>query len=561
MNQIFTIILLIGFISQRVYSQTTFNATAYALSHPCLWTTCNVTGFSIGNPAYILDCCTLQLPLNYAQPNQTIPISMSRLSPNQTNQSQNTVVMLSGGPGGSGWNLFSIASIILQTIPGITVILPDHRGTGLSSVLSCDDYGSQDISAACITYLVSKWGTNGLNQFSITNAAHDVSVQIQSYQATNPGRVGLFAVSYGTLWADRFLQIYPTVVQASVMDGVFDPLTSSDSRAPLLTDAATVQFLSYCRLQIKCNQYFSAEKSPVDVLKTILKQVDLNQQKCIKENFANYQLTSYILRNMFLTLITDAGQYFARTIVPAVIYRLNRCNADDITVLKFFFQNTATLTTTAMPAILFSSVLSYNIVQSETWLAMNESEIDETTYNDWRDSTIMTLTRPSNFFTLRAQWPKYPLDQYYGNFAAQAPVLMLSGELDPSTVFQQASHIASITRATRIFYAVPLTGHVTSSIMLVGYPCPAAIALYYLFPNIVPAAYGDPKCLQSLPTTIDFVGETAAVQQVSSKLLNITLPFGSGPASPYNGSLRMNAFQNLHILQIFLCLILSIIFQ
>ncbi|CAF2215951.1 unnamed protein product, partial [Rotaria magnacalcarata] len=407
----------------------------------------------------------------------------------------------------------------------------------------------------------SKWGTNGLNQFSITNAAHDVSVQIQSYQATNPGRVGLFAVSYGTLWADRFLQIYPTVVQASVMDGVFDPLTSSDSRAPLLTDAATVQFLSYCRLQIKCNQYFSAEESPVDVLKTILKQVDLNQQKCIKENFANYQLTSYILRNMFLTLVTDAGQYFARTIVPAVIYRLNRCNADDITVLKFFFQNTATLTTTALPAILFSSVLSYNIVQSETWLAMNESEIDETTYNDWRDSTIMTLARPSNFFTLRAQWPKYPLDQYYGNFAAQAPVLMLSGELDPSTVFQQASHIASITRATRIFYAIPLTGHVTSSIMLVGYPCPAAIALYYLFPNIVPAAYGDPKCLQSLPTTIDFVGETAAVQQVSSKLLNIILPFGSGPASPYNGSLRMNAFQNLRILQIFLCLILSIIFQ
>ncbi|CAM4797815.1 unnamed protein product, partial [Rotaria magnacalcarata] len=164
-------------------------------------------------------------------------------------------------------------------------------------------------------------------------------------------------------------------------------------------------------------------------------------------------------------------------------------------------------------------------------------------------------------FTLRAQWPKYPLDQYYGNFAAQAPVLMLSGELDPSTVFQQASHIASITRATRIFYAIPLTGHVTSSIMLVGYPCPAAIALYYLFPNIVPAAYGDPKCLQSLPTTIDFVGETAAVQQVSSKLLNIILPFGSGPASPYNDSLRMNAFQNLHILQIFLCLILSIIFQ
>ncbi|CAF1311683.1 unnamed protein product, partial [Rotaria magnacalcarata] len=105
------------------------------------------------------------------------------------------------------------------------------------------------------------------------------------------------------------------------------------------------------------------------------------------------------------------------------------------------------------------------------------------------------------------------------------------GELDPATVFQQASHIASVTGATCIFYAIPVAGHVASSIILVGYPCPAAIALYYLFPSIVPGAYGDPQCLQNLPTIIDFVGETAAVQEVSSKLLNTTLPFGSAPAS------------------------------
>ncbi|CAF3128378.1 unnamed protein product [Rotaria socialis] len=112
---------------------------------------------------------------------------MFRLSLNQTNQSQNTTVMLSGGPGGLDWNFFTIASIIVQAAPGITIILPDHRGPVLSSALNCGNYGLEDISATCITYSVSKWGTNELNQFSITNAAHDVSVQIQVYQATNPG--------------------------------------------------------------------------------------------------------------------------------------------------------------------------------------------------------------------------------------------------------------------------------------------------------------------------------------------------------------------------------------
>ncbi|CAF4913452.1 unnamed protein product, partial [Rotaria magnacalcarata] len=79
------------------------------------------------------------------------------------------------------------------------------------------------------------------------------------------------------------------------------------------------------------------------------------------------------------------------------------------------------------------------------WLAVNEPEIDEKTFHDWRASTIMSLNYAPNYFALRSQWPKYPLDKYYGNFAADAPVLMLSGQLVPATVFEQASHLGSIT--------------------------------------------------------------------------------------------------------------------
>ncbi|CAF4819984.1 unnamed protein product, partial [Rotaria socialis] len=119
-----------------------------------------------------------------------------------------------------------------------------------------DDNASQTVDSACITYLLSKWGREGINQFSVTSAAHDLSIQIQSYQTDNPGRVGVLAVSYGTLWLDRFLQIYPTVVQASVMDGVFNPITSSNSRADLLTSGVTWQFLDYCQRQPECSKNF-----------------------------------------------------------------------------------------------------------------------------------------------------------------------------------------------------------------------------------------------------------------------------------------------------------------
>ncbi|CAF4705829.1 unnamed protein product, partial [Rotaria socialis] len=241
---------------------------------------------------------------------------------------------------------------------------------------------------------------------------------------------------------------------------VFNPITSSNSRADLLTSGVTWQFLDYCQRQPECSKNFLPDLPAPMMLHKILKQLKSNKQKCIKKYFSQYKLTPNKLRNVFLDLVNDGTRYMDRTIVPAVIYRLNRCNLDDVTVLTYFFNHTATTAASEYPILLFSRALAYNIGQSEMWLAVNETEIDEQTFNDWHASTIMSLNYAPNYFKLRSRWPKYPLDKYYGKFAEEAPVLMLSGQLDPATVFEQASHLASITSKTRKFYAIPLAGHV-----------------------------------------------------------------------------------------------------
>ncbi|CAM4897798.1 unnamed protein product [Rotaria socialis] len=555
-------VLLISLISQDINCETTpFNATTYALTHHCVWLSCNVTGYPSTYGGYSVQCCALQVPLNYANPNQTITISMTRLSPQQATNETNTLFMLSGGPGGSGWNLFYNALGSIPSSLGMTIILPDHRGTGLSTALTCDDNASQAVDSACITYLLSKWGREGINQFSVTSAAHDLSVQIQSYQIDNPGRVTIFAVSYGTLWLDRFLQIYPTVVQASVMDGVFNPITSSNSRADLLTSGVTWQFLDYCQRQPECSKNFLPDLPAPMMLHKILKQLKSNKQKCIKKYFSQYKLTPNKLRNVFLDLVNDGTRYMDRTIVPAVIYRLNRCNLDDVTVLTYFFNHTATTAASEYPILLFSRALAYNIGQSEMWLAVNETEIDEQTFNDWHASTIMSLNYAPNYFTLRSRWPKYPLDKYYGKFAEEAPVLMLSGQLDPATVFEQASHLASITSKTRKFYAIPLAGHVTVNIGVVGFSCPMNLVLAWSFPKLFPVVFSDPRCIQDLPTTIDFVGATEIGRQYSLKLLNISLPFGNQTSGASQYFPRTKAFRIFQILQVLLCFTVSIWFK
>jgi pimeloyl-ACP methyl ester carboxylesterase len=80
---------------------------------------------------------TIQVPLNYAQPNQSvISIFMVRLSP--PNPNNNTLFVLNGGPGEAGLGLVSVMDALIPVEYGITLIFPDHRGTGFSSPLGCD---------------------------------------------------------------------------------------------------------------------------------------------------------------------------------------------------------------------------------------------------------------------------------------------------------------------------------------------------------------------------------------------------------------------------------------
>ncbi|CAF0913092.1 unnamed protein product [Adineta steineri] len=545
--------------------ETAFNATAYALQHRCAWSVCNAIGYPTYYLNYTIDCCTLQLPLNYAQPdNRTINISMTRLRPNQTASTNNTLFALMGGPGGSGWSLFYIMSQFFSASLGLTIILPDHRGTGLSTLLGCDDKGSQHINTSCINYLVAKFGVDGLNQFSVTSAAHDLSVQIQSYQADYPGRFVAFGVSYGTFWLNRFLTIYPNVVQTAVMDGIMNPISSSDSRTDVFVSSVAEQFLSFCQLQTACIQNFPSGQSPNVMLRNILTSIDSNTQQCIKNYLSRYNITSEKLREIFFKQITSAETYLDRTIIPAVIYRLYRCNSDDRQVLNLYFRTVTTAAQTVDdpngPGFISSRALQYNIIQSETYLAKGETEIDSTTILNWYHSSIMAPAKPLRYYHVRAQWPKYPIDQYRYQIANYTPIYMLSGQLDPSTVFDQASQVAAFTTNTRKFYAIPLAGHVTVNMALLGYTCSVQLVSAWAFPKLFPSEWATADCIESYPTTIDFAAETNAVKQISMKFFNTTVIFGSN-ISNYDVSISDAYHVNIYHSNLILCSIFTLFYS
>jgi hypothetical protein len=113
---LFSILLL-----RNVNGAISFDTNAFALAHPCVWSTC--VGLPSEQQNYTMSCCTLQVPLNYAQPNQSsISISMTRFSP--SNPNNNFLFTLTGGLGDSGLGL---ASLLLQFRVNWLVIIKIHK--------------------------------------------------------------------------------------------------------------------------------------------------------------------------------------------------------------------------------------------------------------------------------------------------------------------------------------------------------------------------------------------------------------------------------------------------
>jgi hypothetical protein len=272
------------------------------------------------------------------------------------------------------------------------------------------------------------------------------------------------------------------------------------------------------------------------MLYKILQEMDSNKQKCINTYFAQYKLTSSAIKSTFFTLFQSAVNYYDRTVIPAVIFRLNRCNQQDVAALDFFFKEPGLVSSTSSEPsssnntsapILYSDVLYYNIAFSELWLYYNQSAVDQQTLNIWQNATIIAPALPPDLIALEQAWPKYPLDEYRYRLA-NSSIFMIAGQLDGATPLDFASHLASITGKTRILYSIPLSGHIIQLYLTVtGYMCPLHLILSWTFPALFPSEWSDPTCIQDLPITIDFVGATAMGQASSLKLLNVSLPFGN----------------------------------
>lgn len=406
--------------------------TGAGAGEPVEWTACELGTLDA-------ECTTLAQPLQRGvEGDVTVDFHVKRVLAGQQ-PAKGQLWLLQGGPGLAGDTLAGLVPLVQDLAPDVDIYLPDHRGVGQSSPLACDGFeipisgavappDEADVQAdgeACANELLATWGS--LDGFSSVEAAADLGETIARTRAEGQ-TVHLWAVSYGTRWALRYLQQFPDQPTGVVLDSLeSEQMSFTDFGAQLETAGA--ELLALCGEDAFCSARLGADPSAfVDALMT-----KLAMGHC--PTSANLTQGDHrLLFTKTLSLPTPL-----RDALPALLFRVDRCNAADeaaiLNLRALYADDEASLGPSA------SGVLNAHVVLSEIYDASPPS-YDALLATD--APRAFTNADAGFYRALYDVWPRYDASPYRGEYpTTDVPILMLQGTLDPLTPPQHAEAVAA----------------------------------------------------------------------------------------------------------------------
>lgn len=400
---------------------------------------------------FSVECATVEAPLDWWDPEgERITLFVKRLP--AAEPAGQSLWMLQGGPGGTGASLEGVAAAIAVANPGVTIYLPDHRGTGSSTRLGCpaeapDTPGGTQIEPeewpSCADAVHEEWGDR-LHHFNITQAAEDLFQLVRAVEGDGEAPFVL-GFSYGTVWANRYLQLHPDQAAGVILDSMCSPGACNLARMDAWTEDVARQNYAICAEHEVCGAKLGPD--PWAKLGELHDRIDAGGH-CTEVP----GLDGFSLRAMLGYLNTLV---YLRELSPPLVYRALRCAPGDVEVLKRFFSDEPEPVPTTVDGS--SLVLGTNIVLSEMW------ESPPPTYDEMQRrffSARVALGASLNEPLVSDRWNVYaePLAGILAD--TDVPMLMLSGGLDPQTPLavqeEMAAHFDGPNQRQVI---VPLASH------------------------------------------------------------------------------------------------------
>lgn len=463
-------------------------------------------------------CATIPVPLDWNDPNGAKIDFFVKKIPAEEQPARGQLWMLNGGPGYSGADFEGKVKAVT-----VDVYLPDHRGTGRSSRLGCpeqeadaspDGYWVNDAELApCLDHMKMEWGDNVLG-FTTTNAARDVGEVIEATRKADD-KILVSGGSYGSMWANRYLQIYPDQSSGVVLDAfaVGLLLTRDDQYFNELGQ----RWMDACGADPVCGAKLGPD--PWGAMTAALGALESGAcPEILAQGWDRDEL------HLFWSFFFYTWEY--RSLIAPMVYRIARCEPRDVTAM----QNLRDVFTQPMAPTasqrFFSMLLSTHVMLSELWEDPPPTAAELEAYQS-AANVAHGIAAPAQ--ALYDAWPRYPKDAYAGGLAdTNVPILMMRGEYDfiPMSAIEPAvEHFSS----TGTFVEIPGSPH---------------------SPYAAPPAMGGPSCGTQI--LVQFFADPAATLDTSCTTEVAALPLvpsaqlsaaAFGVADPWEGTPASLAIQ------------------
>lgn len=367
-------------------------------------------------------CASLEAPLDHAGSKaETISLKLAVIPARSSESSSDAVVLLAGGPGQSALDSYGgLAAALGRLNEKRSIILLDQRGTGLSTPLECEsENGLENVDPSDTQALqaelkrcLAKLKTDP-RFFSTTDAIADLE-WLRAKLALPAWN--LYAVSYGTRVAQRYLKTHPKAVRSVILDGVVPvDLRLGESFGSTLNQALN-KIGSACQDQGACQ---SGEL--VSQIRALVQQV---------------QAAPAEVRYMH----PDSGLFQSVRIDEPRIVGLVRLLAyapETYALLPFTLKQAQA--GTLEPLMAQSALVSKQLADSigfgaQLSVVCTEDRPEPNRLSDEERQSLMGDRFASQMRAMCDVWPAgMAPDDFFEGFSSDVPALLLSGEFDPVT--------------------------------------------------------------------------------------------------------------------------------
>lgn len=390
-----------------------------------------------------VQCGKIQRPLNPAQADgKKIDIHFVVVPSQDRNKLKDAVFLLAGGPGQSAIELAGFGQAVFGRLNRRRdLVFVDQRGTGRSAPLHCPELENNSevidnetmlkMTDACMKNLQTlPYGE--LQYFSTSIAVQDLeAVRTElGYSAIN-----LVGASYGTRAGLEYLRQFPTSVRRLILDGIAPPdlhLPAAD--AQLALDGVFAD----CAKDLLCNKSYPDLAARWKKLLTSMPQkIELKHPRLMTKlsiPMTRDSLIGLVHKTLYSPVTTAA--------LPFVISQAGQGHFEPLVTLS------GALSLVGPGAIAYG--MHFSVWCGEAYARPNTvSPKDD-----------FELTNKANYDQVCEKWPRAKIPaEFFEIPVSIAPVLLLSGGIDPVTPTRHGTAVAKALGAKARHISVDNAGH------------------------------------------------------------------------------------------------------